>query len=188
MSAKLNTRFFLLAFLALFTFCAGCKTNSSRSETSNLNPTQIPAQPAQPTPVPNPVPHLVCPPLETLPVEPPQSPDGHRVTLSWKASHADAKHAGAVGYCIYRGTKKNDPPSEQVNALPYTGVSCVDDSVKNGNTYYYVVLAINFKGVTSITSKPAPAVIPSTPRDPSSPVHDAAPLCRVPSATTTRKD
>jgi hypothetical protein len=182
MSVKLNTRFFLLASLALLAaLCGGCKTNSSRSESPN------PA-PAQPAPVPNPTAHLACPPLETVSVEPPQSPDDHRVTLSWKASLADAKHAGAIGYCIYRGTKKNGHPTEQVNQLPYPETSCVDDSVKNGNTYYYVVRALNFKGVTSVTSRPAPAVIPSTPRDPSIPVHDAAPLCRLPLPTAARKD
>jgi len=127
---------------------------------------------------------LVCPTFGSSPVpESPQSKGGHKVILSWRASApADSKHAAAVGYCVYRGTKREAPPTELMNSSPFPGTQCMDDFVENGNKYYYVVRAINAKGVTSVTSKPVAAAIPRMPRSNPDASGDSAPLCRLPAS------
>ncbi len=129
---------------------------------------------------PPPAPPLVCPSLgpsgaPTMPLQ----KDGHRVILSWRASPpADSKHAGAIGYCIYRGLKKKDPSPVLLNTAPFPGTSCADDLVVNDKKYYYVVRAISAQGVTSIVSNEASAAIPKQ-SNPSAPA-TSAPLCREP--------
>jgi hypothetical protein len=104
---------------------------------------------------------------------------GHRVILSWTASApADSKHAAAIGYCIYRSMGGKDSPSELLNSAPFPGTSCMDDRVENGKKYYYVVRAISAKGVTSITSKAAPAPIPTGTKTSSSSAKTSVPSCR----------
>ncbi len=101
--------------------------------------------------------------------------------LSWRASPpADAKHAAAAGYCIYRGVKQKDPSPVLLNAMPLSGTSCVDDLVVNDTKYYYVVRAISSKGITSIVSNEAPAKIPK--QDNPSTSAALAPLCRLPAS------
>ena len=80
--------------------------------------------------------------------------------LSWKASApGDAKHDAAIGYCVYRGRKANDPSPELVNSTPFPGTSCADDLVENEKKYYYVVRAISAKGITRIISNEVPVTI-----------------------------
>ncbi len=99
--------------------------------------------------------------------------------LSWKASAAaDSKHASAVGYCIYRGAKHNDPSPELVNSIPFPGTTCADDLVENGKKYYYIVRAISANRVTSIVSNEAPAPIPSREPTSHSTRANSPPLCR----------
>ena len=125
----------------------------------------------------------LCPALgSSRATPPPAAQAGHRVILSWKASVADAKHAFAIGYCIYRGTNPHDPAPELVNPMTFPGTSCTDDWVLNGKKYYYVVRAISAKGAHSVVSREAPAAIPagnqSNPSNSTVPV----PLCRDPDA------
>ncbi len=162
----------MLAFAA--TLNSGCKTGANSP--SDEGP-RSPVQPAHPRPVAS---RLVCPPLGAVLVPAAQSRDGHRVILEWKGSRrADAKHAEAVGYCIYRGPKRGAPPTELVNQLPFPETKCADDSVENGKQYYYVVRAISARGVMSNVSKPpVPARIPDTPRASSRLPDDSIPLCR----------
>ena len=126
---------------------------------------------------------LVCPSFGSSSV-PAASPveGGHRVILSWRASApADSKHAAAVGYCIYRGSRHKDSSPVLVNSVPFPGTSCADDLVVNDKKYYYVVRAISDKGVTSITSNEAPAAIPKHSNPSASRI--SPPLCREPVST-----
>ena len=157
----------------------GCKRSPSSYADSTPSGTHIPTVPASSVSKP-----LVCPPLGAVLVGAPQSKDGHRVILKWRASRrADAKHSQAVGYCIYRGPKRDGPPTELINHFPFPETfpetKCADDSVENGKQYYYVVRAISARGVTSEVSEPAVrARIPDTPPPPSRKSNDSTPLCR----------
>ena len=99
--------------------------------------------------------------------------------LSWRPSApADSSHAAAAGYCIYRGLNQNDPSPVLLNTAPFPGTSCADDLVVNDKKYYYVVRAISAKGVPSIVSNEAPAVIPK--QNNPSVSSTSPPLCREP--------
>jgi hypothetical protein len=165
MSGKIRI-FFVAALALVATMSSGCKTKTSAS--------------AGPRGDRAPAPRLVCPTLGSVLVPASQSEHGHRVTLKWKASrHTDAKHAIAVGYCIYRGPTPSPPPTELVNYFPFPETQCVDDSVENGKQYYYVVRAISAGAVTSDFSKPpAPAKIPVTPPASFQTAGASIPLCR----------
>jgi hypothetical protein len=92
-----------------------------------------------------------CPIFGSLP-EPSafQTKGEHTVILSWTASApADAKHAGADGYCVYRGTAPADRSLARLNSVPFQGTSCTDDMVQTGKTYYYKVKAISTQKKTS---------------------------------------
>lgn len=179
---KLNTRFLpVVALLALVTLQSGCKSSPVASSPASISRSRDTfRQPGIPPG--NSHASLVCPPVDSsTPPSVPQSKDGHRVILSWTASApADSKHAAAVGYCVYRGTERNPPPTERVNVSPFPGTKCMDDLVENGKKYYYVVRAINAIGVTSTVSKASPASIPSSPRRNPGVSGDAVPLCREP--------
>jgi hypothetical protein len=183
---KLNLKFLpVIALLAVLGILdAGCKNSQVPPKAAPIS--LVPETPSQSgTPTGGfPVPGLVCPPLDSsLPMSP-RAKGGHRVILSWNASPpADAKHSTAVGYCLYRGTTRKAPPTERVNIVPFVGTRCIDDLVESGKTYYYAVRAISARGVTSIVSKPAPASIPRSPRNPDL-APDSAPACRVPAGST----
>lgn len=101
--------------------------------------------------------------------------------LSWKASApADANHAAALGYCVYRGTDRNGPPTELLNRFPFSGNKCADDLVENGKKYYYLVRAVSDKGAISIASGTARATIPKGPPSNSDGSAASTPLCRQP--------
>jgi len=109
-----------------------------------------------------------CPPATLNPLRPSSLTGHHRVTLSWIASADSADPAKQViGYCLYRSTKqqaaKQNPTCidcEQINTIPVVGTGCVDDLVKDGTTYYYVVTAINAQREISSSSNETPAQIP----------------------------
>jgi hypothetical protein len=165
-------RVFLGTALALVAaISSGCRAKSSAGEGKQQLP-QARIGHASP-------PRLVCPPVGSV-VPSPKSNRGHWVTLRWNASRrADAKHADAVGYCIYRGANPNAPPTELINHLPFPETQCVDDSVENGKQYFYVVRAISVTGALSDFSKPpAPAKIPTRPPASFRTSGVSIPLCR----------
>jgi hypothetical protein len=79
----------------------------------------------------------------------------HNVSLSWNASTSTV-----VGYNVYRGTQ-NGGPYIAINTAPAAGTSYIDNSVTAGQTYYYVVTAVDGGGSESVYSNQAPAAIPS---------------------------
>ena len=79
----------------------------------------------------------------------------HSVALSWTASTS----IGVTGYNVYRGTTSSGPyamvSSSLVAATQYT-----DTTVQSGQTYYYVVTAVDSSNTESVYSNQAPATIP----------------------------
>jgi hypothetical protein len=80
---------------------------------------------------------------------------GHSVSLGWAASTSP----NISGYNVYRATGTTGAYSK-LTASPLTGLKYTDISVVNGETYMYVVTAVNSSGVESPHSTPATAVIP----------------------------
>lgn len=80
----------------------------------------------------------------------------HSVDLSWAASNSQ----DVVGYNIYRGQKSGGPYSI-VNSSLDSNLNYTDSSVISGQTYYYVVTAVDGNGVESSYSNQTKAVIPS---------------------------
>ena len=122
-----------------------------------------------------------------VPILQPSTQTGHhKVTLSWNASSPSSDpEKKAVGYCLYRSDKQNAAKQnstcsdcEQINSIPIAGTGCVDDLVKDGATYYYVVTAINAGGRTSPSSNETPAQVPSTKEAGGSVTVASYPLCR----------
>jgi len=79
----------------------------------------------------------------------------HSVSLSWRASTSTV-----IGYNIYRGTRSGGPYAP-INGSPEASTNFADTSVTGGTTYYYVVTAVNSKGVESVYSNQAVATVPS---------------------------
>ena len=79
----------------------------------------------------------------------------HSVTLHWEASSS----SNAIGYYVYRSTVSGGSytrlTSSVVSALKYT-----DGAVSAGETYYYVVTAVNAGGTQSGYSGEVSATIP----------------------------
>lgn len=75
------------------------------------------------------------------------------VTLTWKTSTS----ANVVGYNVYRGTVSGSYGLlSSMNSAP----SYTDTTVQNGQTYFYVVTAVDSAGTESPYSNLAQAVIP----------------------------
>jgi hypothetical protein len=83
------------------------------------------------------------------------APVQHNVALSWNASTSSV-----VGYNVYRGTQSGGP-YVALNNAPGPSTSYSDNSVQAGQTYYYVVTAIDGSGNESIYSNQVTAVIPT---------------------------
>jgi hypothetical protein len=81
------------------------------------------------------------------------SPIQHSVNLSWKAS------SNVVGYNVYRSGVSGGPYATMASAN--LGITYVDGSVQPGQTYYYVVTALDAGGAESVYSNQVQAVIPS---------------------------
>jgi hypothetical protein len=79
----------------------------------------------------------------------------HSVSLTWVASTS----TNVVGYNVYRGTAPGGPytllTSTRVAGLAYT-----DLAVQAGQTYYYVVTAVDSSNNASVYSTEAMAVVP----------------------------
>jgi hypothetical protein len=78
----------------------------------------------------------------------------HTAALNWVASTSNV-----AGYKVYRGTQTGGPyavvDSSLVTIMNYT-----DSTVSSGNTYYYVVTAVDASGNESSNSNEAAAIIP----------------------------
>jgi hypothetical protein len=82
------------------------------------------------------------------------SPTQPRVTLNWTASTSVV-----AGYNVYRGSQSGGPYA-QINGAPEAATNYVDSSVQAGQTYYYVVTAVNTSGEESASSNQVVAVVP----------------------------
>lgn len=80
----------------------------------------------------------------------------HSVSLGWNTSIS----SGVAGYNIYRGTASGGPYT-RINSALDTAPSDTDSSVQAGQTYYYVVTAVDSAGTESSYSSQAQAVIPT---------------------------
>ena len=81
-------------------------------------------------------------------------PVQHSATLSWTASTTP----GVTAYNVYRGTASGGPYT-MVNTTPQASTTYVDLTVQAGQTYYYVVTAVNGSG-ESVYSNQVTATLP----------------------------
>jgi hypothetical protein len=79
----------------------------------------------------------------------------HSVSLSWTASTSTV-----VGYNVYRGTVSGGPYT-LVNSSLVAGTTYTDLGIASGQTYYYVVTAVNSSGAESVYSNQASAAVPT---------------------------
>jgi len=80
----------------------------------------------------------------------------HSVALGWNTSTS----SNVAGYNIYRGMVSGGPFTRINSALNTTPFD-TDSSVQAGQTYYYVVTAVDSTGAESGYSNQVQAVIPS---------------------------
>lgn len=78
----------------------------------------------------------------------------HSVSLSWTPNSPPV-----AGYNVYRGGASTGPFSRINSTLDVTSAYS-DSNVQSGQTYYYVVTAVNSSGLESSYSSPVQAVIP----------------------------
>ena len=78
----------------------------------------------------------------------------HNVALSW-----DASTSQVVGYNVYRGIASGGPYTK-LNASVDASTAYTDNSVQNGQTYYYVTTAVDSRNVESAYSNQVSASIP----------------------------
>ncbi len=81
-------------------------------------------------------------------------PVPHSVTLNWKASTTHV-----IGYRVYRASKSGGPYT--LKFPPVIGTSYVDTNVQAGQTYFYVVTAVDEFGRESIHSNETSVTVPS---------------------------
>jgi hypothetical protein len=79
----------------------------------------------------------------------------HSVTLNWSPSSS----SNVLGYYVYRGSQSGGPYSI-ITSAAHANTNYVDSSVRGGQTYYYVVTAVDSAGVQSSYSNQVQAVIP----------------------------
>jgi len=78
----------------------------------------------------------------------------HSVSLSWAASASLI-----AGYNVYRGTHTGGP-YQRVNSTVQPSLAYTDSGVSSGQTYYYVVTAVDSTGLESVFSNEAVAIVP----------------------------
>jgi hypothetical protein len=78
----------------------------------------------------------------------------HTVGLAWSDSGTVA------GYNVYRGTNTGGPYGTKLTVSPITSTQFTDSGLQSGQTYYYVVTAVDSNGVESVFSNQAVASIP----------------------------
>lgn len=81
------------------------------------------------------------------------SASAQSVSLRWNTT------SGASGYYVYRGSKSGGPYS-RLNSSAVPAADYVDSAVAGGQTYYYVVTAVNANKVESSYSNQAQAAVP----------------------------
>ena len=79
----------------------------------------------------------------------------HSVTVSWTASTSPI-----LGYNVYQ-TLMPDGPRIKLTPQPVTATQYVDSTVAAGQTYAYVVTAVDSKGKESLPSAPIMATVPN---------------------------
>ena len=77
----------------------------------------------------------------------------HSVSLTWMPSSSTG-----VSYNVYRGTVSGGPYSLLKSGVSSTAYT--DSNVQSGSTYYYVTTAVDGRGLQSVYSDEAQAVIP----------------------------
>lgn len=82
-------------------------------------------------------------------------PTAHSVTLNWLASKS-----AVAGYNVYRSTEAGGPLTK-LNSSLVRATSYTDATVHSGQTYLYVVTAVDGKGKESVFSNEVKAVVPS---------------------------
>jgi HYDIN/CFA65/VesB-like, Ig-like domain/Abnormal spindle-like microcephaly-assoc'd, ASPM-SPD-2-Hydin len=83
------------------------------------------------------------------------APVQHSVALTWNPSTS----SNVVGYNLYRGSVPGGPYTKLNSALD-PGTSDTDTAVQSGQTYYYVVTAVDSSGTESLFSNQVQATIP----------------------------
>jgi hypothetical protein len=78
----------------------------------------------------------------------------HSVALNWQPSAS-----AVIGYFVYRGGSANGLSKLIASASPST--SYTDNSVANGQTYYYAVTSVDSSNVESAQSTPISVTIPN---------------------------
>ncbi len=79
----------------------------------------------------------------------------HSVSLTWVASTSTV-----VGYNVYVGSISGGPYT-LLNSTPVAALAYTDSSVVAGQTYFFVVTAVNSNGVESVVSNQVSVVIPT---------------------------
>ena len=83
-------------------------------------------------------------------------PVSHSATLTWTASTTQT----VVGYNIYRGGQSGGPYTK-LNASPVAATTFVDATVQAGQTYFWVVTAVDSSGTESAFSNEVTATVPT---------------------------
>jgi fibronectin type 3 domain-containing protein len=78
----------------------------------------------------------------------------HTVTLTWKASSTQVS-----GYNIYRKSK-TEKEYRKINPSPVEALTYIDNDVKSGATYHYVVRSVDAQGRESVDSHEFTVAIP----------------------------
>jgi hypothetical protein len=83
------------------------------------------------------------------------APVQHSVALTWNPSTS----SNVVGYNLYRGSVSGGPYTK-LNSASNPATSDIDTAVQSGQTYYYVVTAVDSSGSESLFSNQVQATIP----------------------------
>ena len=84
------------------------------------------------------------------------APASHKVALNWERSSTSS----VTGYYVYRSSKPSGPYA-QLNSTPDASPSFSDDTVANGQVYYYVVTAVESGNIQSAYSNQVSVTIPA---------------------------
>jgi fibronectin type 3 domain-containing protein len=79
----------------------------------------------------------------------------HTVAVTWIASSSN----NVMGYNIYRGTASGGPYSI-LDSAPVVNEAYNDSAVQSGQSYFYVVRAVDNTGLESVNSAEVLAIIP----------------------------